>query len=240
MTFGPYRRLEDDELGALQGRPGDEDGDPDGEFTIRPEDLEALKIGTTLDKGRIDDRQSNWYVCRLYVDADKKRGGPFKLWRANMFYYTGVRDQVLHVPEIALTAGGATIIHSSEIAFTAGHCRPPWNGPVTFNRTHWRRQDSESGRWFNYIQYYVFSVNDEPVNDRNEVRLKLMSPSVEHSYWAKIEFSPAGSISTGTDDDPAAHASADKAAAEFVKQFLPQAIKALPTLETVEELDAAK
>ena len=238
LTFGPYRRLEDDELGALAGRPGDEDNDPDGEITIVPEGLEALKIGTALDESRIDNRRSNWYVCRMYVDADKKRGGPFKLWRTNMFYYTGVRDQVPHVPEICLVATSATIVDSSEIAFTAGHCRPPWNGPLTFKRTHWRVQ--RYGRSFNYVQYYVFSVNDEPVSDRNEVRLKLISPWVEHSYWAKIEFSPAGSISTGTDDDPAAHASADKAAAEFVKQFLPQAIKALPTLETVEELDAAK
>jgi len=236
LAFGTYHRAEDDELCELRGRPADEDYDPDGEITIEAETLEALKIGTALDEGRVDDRQSNWYVSRLYVDDSKKRGERFKVWRANVYYYTGVRDQIPHVPEACLAAGGATIVESSTIVFTAGDCRPPWNGPVTFRRTHWRVE--HDGKLYNYVQYYVFSMNDEPVNDRNAVRFKLMWPWVKHSYYAKIEFSPDGPISAESDDDSESHNAADAAAARFVKQFLPQVIKALPTREAVNTLDS--
>lgn len=235
LKFGPYHRLEDDELGELQGQPGDEDDDPDGEHTIGPEDLEALTIGTSLDESRFDDRRSNWYFSRMYVDTDRDPGEPFKLWRANMYYYTGVNDQVPHVPEICQAVAGSTVVKSSEVTFTAADCRPPWNAPVTFRRTHWRVQ--HEGVWHNYVTYYVFSMNDEPANDRHKVRLKLVSLQVEHSYYAKIEFSPVGSISTGTDDDPASHAAADAAAHRFIRQFLPKAIEALPTREAINTLD---
>ena len=247
-TFGErYVRAEDDELYAAYGQPGDPDDAPDGEIILKDEVLEPLKIGTALDKSRIADRQCNWYVCRIYIDTNKDVGDKFKVWRLNVYYYTGVRDQVPHVGEICLVAGGATITGSSEIALTAPESRPPWNAPITFRKTQWRSKDRTSQKTHNYVQYYVFSMNDKPVNDRNSVRLKLMWPWVKHSYYAKIEFSPNGPISevaavgdeAGQAASAAAQAQADAAAQEFVKHFLPRVIDALPSHETIEALDAA-
>ena len=246
-VFGErYVRAEDDELYAAYGQPGDADDDPDGEITLKKEVLEPLKIGTSLDKSRIDDRQCNWYVCRVYIDTNKDVGDKFKVWRLNVYYYTGVRDQVPHVGEVCLVAGGATITGSSEIALTASQCRPPWNEPVKFRKTQWRSKDKRTQKTHNYVQYYVFSMNDEPVNDRNKVRFKLMWPWVKHSYYAKIEFSPNMPISevAATDDEAGkkanalAVAEADAAAQEFAKHFLPHVINALPTRKTIDDLDA--
>ncbi len=247
-VFGErYVRAEDDDLHVPYGRPGDPDDEPDGEITLPDEVLEPLKIGTALDSSRIADRQCNWYVCRIYIDTNKDVGDAFRIWRLNVYYYTGVRDQIPHVGEVCLAAGGATITGSSEIALTAPESRPPWNEPVTFRRTEWQTRDRTSQKTHNYVQYYVFSMNDEPVNDRNSVRWKLMWPWVKHSYYAKIEFGPHRPISeaasagdeAGQKANAAAQAEADAAAQEFARHFLPRVIDALPTRETIEALDDA-
>lgn len=212
-VFGPYEQAEK------------------GELVMKDDLLQSLKIGTALDKGRVGDRQSNWYVCRVYVDKREKPPGGIKVWRLNVYYYTGVRDQVPHVPGVCLAAAGATIKDSSEKAFTASGCRPPWNEPVNFIRTHWQGQDKDTKQWFDYVQYHAFSMNDRPFNDRFAVRFKLMLPWIEHSYYAKIQFSPNRSVSDIT--------KADAAAQEFVEHFLPHVVNALPTRETIEKLDAA-
>ena len=75
----------------------------------------------------------------------------------------------------------------------------------------------------------IAAVCGEPFSNRNAVRFELMWPWVKHSYYAKIEFSPVNAI---TDV-----ARADAAAQEFVREFLPNVIDALPTRETIKRLD---
>ena len=228
---GRFARAEDDELCTLFGNPPDADDKPDGEITLKSTVLDPLKIGMGLDKDRVADRRSNWYVCRVYIDTTKP-GKPFSVWRLNVYYYTGVRDQVPHVGEVCLAVSGATVTDSSEVPFTAPACRrSPWNEPITFRRTRWKAKNKKTGRWHDYVQYYVFSMNDEPLNDRIKVRWKLIWWWVEHSYYAKIEFSPINAV---TDI-----AEADAAAKEFVRDFLPHVIDALPTRETIDRLDKA-
>jgi len=136
------------------------------------------------------------------------------------------------VGEVCLVAAGATITGSSTTTFTVPACsRSPWDKPVVFRRTRWKALDRATQRWHEYVQYYVFSMNDEPVNDRTTVRFKLMWPWVKHSYYAKIEFSPRSPV---TDI-----AEADAAAEQFVRAFLPAVIDALPTRRTIDRLDKA-
>ena len=228
-TDGRFARAEDGELFFTRDNKPILDGEPDGEITLKSVVLKQLKIGTALDRARLAERRSNWYVCRMYID-NKKRGKSFGVWRLNVYYYTGVRDQIPHVGEVCLAVGGATVIDSSEITFAAPACRrAPWNQPIEFRRTRWTAEDKRTGRWHEYVQYYVFSMNDGPFNSRNAVRCELMWPWVNHSYYAKIEFSPNNRI---TDIDEA-----DAAAEEFVREFLPHVIDALPTRQTVKRLD---
>ena len=229
---GPFVRAEDGELYFTRDDKPILDEEPDGEIRLKDDVLGPLKIGMGLDRQRVEDRRSNWYVCRMYIDTRKKRGERYRIWRLNVYYYTGVRDQIPHVGEACLVAGGGEITDSSEKTFTVPLCRrSPWDKPIAFRRTRWKALDRESQRWHDYVQYYVFSMNDEPINNRTTVRFKLMWPWVKHSYYAKIEFSPHNPI---TDIDEA-----DVAAEEFVKEFLPGVIDALPTRETIDGLDAA-
>jgi len=237
-TLGKYRRAEEGDLPWVEDDPKNPDGKPDGEITIRSETLEELKIGTALDGERHKDRRSNWYVCRLYIDeTGDEMSKQFPLWRLNVYFYTGVVDQVPHVAEKCLVAGGATIIAPANDAerFKAFQVsadpalRAPWNAPVEFKRTRWQVENKKNGRTDQYVQFYVFSMNDSPATDRNIVRLKLADPRVNHSYYAKIEFSPANPV---RDTELA-----DKAAERFLAEFLPHVIRALPTRETIKLLD---
>lgn len=227
-----FVRAQDGELNKNEDGRAILDGVPDGEIMLIDEVRQSLKMGTALDKDRIGERRSNWYVCRAYIDTRKKSNDPFRVWRLNVYYYTGVRDQIPHVGEVCLVAGGATITESSSEEFTVPDCpRSPWNKPLSFRRTRWEAENKSDGKWCQYVQYYIFSMNDEPFNDRLKVRFKLMWPWVKHSYYAKIEFLPARPI---TDIDEA-----DAAAREFARAFLPHVIAALPTSQTIDELDSA-
>ena len=82
-----------------------------------------------------------------------------------------------------------------------------------------------------YVDYYIFSVNGQPVTDRLVVRRKLTYPWVKHCYFAKIQFGPATAIGDFED--------ADRAAQEFVSYLLPRALEALPTSQDVQRLEDA-
>ena len=226
--FGPFERAEDGDLDFNPNGTPKKDGNPDGETVLDDTIMEPLGIGTWLDERRWEQRCSNWYVSRVYIDRRKKPGERFRLWRLGVFYYTGGRDPVPHVGENCLTAAGATIVRSGSGRrdFHVKSDKPAWNGPVAFRRTEYA-----SGQR-HYVQYYVFSMNGLPQNDRLFVRGQLTKPWVRHTYFTKIEFAPLMEMHDGEESD--------RAAQEFVEYAMPKILDSLPSEKDVERLKAVK
>ena len=220
--IGPYSRAEDGELNFKDGKPV-LDGAADGESIIDETVMEPLGIGSYLDKQRVVDRRSNWYVSRVYID--RRSDAEFKWWRFSIYYYTGKHDMVPHVGEECLVAGGATITKSSAWTYSATENAPDGWKQVPLRRTQFAKDGNT------YLQYYVFNSNGVPMNDRLAVRAQLALPTMKHCFFAKIEFAPLGAI---TDV-----AKADAAAREFLTHFLPAAHAVLPTQADIERLKAA-
>ena len=220
--IGPYSRAEDGELNYKDGRPVLDDM-PDGEIVIEETVMEPLGIGSWLDKQRVADRKSNWYVTRYYID--RRKDAETKVWRFSIYYYTGKHDMVPHVGEECLVAGGATITDSSVWEFSATENVPDGWKQVPLRRTQFAKDDNT------YVQYYVFNSNGMPKNDRLDVRLQMALPTTKYCFFAKIEFAPIGAITN--------MAKADAATREFLTHFLPAALAALPTRADIERLKAA-
>lgn len=222
-SFGQYVMVSED--GELGGKP---DGRPDGEIVFSDEDLESLRINTSLDQSRLDERRSNWYISRIYRDSRVPQGGPFRYWRVEIFYYTGGLDKVPHVPERCLVAGGATLLPqwSGKVAASAPTREAGWR-EIDFNRTGYELSDRRALNVTRHVQYYTFSLNGKPEDSWEMVRLKLTKPWVRYCYFAKIQVAPYDDIQ---DVDRA-----DKAAREFISAFLPAAISMLPMPSDIEK-----
>jgi hypothetical protein len=206
----------------------DEDGIPDGDQP-HPEDmLELLKIGGPSDQDRIDQRASNWYVSRVYNDTAREGMGP--LWQLAIEYYTGGHDPVPHVPEVCLVAGGASETDSQEVSVHYPELPGPWGEPFNLRRVEYKYSDPATGASARFAQYYVFSLNGRPENDRLVVRGKLTNPFLKYAYFAKVQFSMRRSVTT--------LAAADQQAREFFAAALPAALEMLPDAETVEKLNS--
>ena len=246
VRVGEDWRLESpplDKIGPFELERGDgvvrkRDGKPDGEVVLRSADLKALGIGTSYDSDRYPHGSSNWYVARIYRDTrrrapDRRRHDPYSHWQLEVYYYTGIRDKAPHIPERCLLAGGVTIVSSGGSEFEAPRCPGPWNR-TTFRRTVYERSVGNMARPFQGVEYYVFSLDGKPTNTPEAVRLHLANPLVRYCYFAKIQFSPAG-IGGIRDLNEA-----DSRAQEFVKHFLPEVLKVLPTTEAVGRLGSGK
>ena len=100
-----------------------------GERVIEESVLKDLSIGTYLDEQRRPKRCSNWYVARVYRDTESGENGTslYSYWLLEVYYYTGVRDKVPHVPERCLRAGGVGVLGSLTVEFPAPR-RPPTVG----------------------------------------------------------------------------------------------------------------
>jgi hypothetical protein len=83
------------------------------------------------------------------------------------------------------------------------------------------------------IQYYTFSLNGQNETSWKQVRLHLAtSPWEKSCYFAKIQFGPAYPV---TDTQ-----ACDRAAADFVKNFLPDVLQALPVNATIQKLNSGR
>ena len=226
--FGPYVKvLKDGVCGKL-------DGKPDGERILESREMRALGMGTSYDKDRYPKRRSNWYVSRMYEDeriSDLRH--PYKYWRLEIYYYTGLKDKVPHVPERCGQAGGATLQSSKPIAFRAPAAREPWDRQINFQRVHFEfGGPGEVPR--QAVEYYVFSFNGKQERAWEYVRLKMALPIPRYNYFAKIQFAPAGRGMIDSVQE------ADQAAAEFIKYALPSIVQTLPSAEDVERLTEAE
>ena len=193
------------------------------------EDLvRALGIGTSYDKERLPNRRSSWYGVGFYAD---QREGQNQLWRMEIFYYTGLRDNVPHVPERCLDAGGVTVVSRDIVPLKSVAARAPWDKDVEFRRVYYRFSGTGGGVGArDGAEYYIFSVNGKPYNSPDRVRFELAKPTVTYSYFAKIQFAAISSVGIES------AAAADDAAGEFINVMLPSMLNTLPTADDIEAM----
>jgi len=204
----------------------------DGEIVYPEDDLELLRVGTSVDKMRLGQRRSNWYLARIYRDTRKSPQARYNAWRLEVYYYTGGMDTVPHVPERCLVAAGAAMLGSKDIIFKAPAARKPWDEPIVFRRARYEVSDRLKLNTRQFVQYYAFSLNGRPEKSWERVRLTLSYPWIRYSYFAKIQFAPVRNVID--------QAEADRAAEEFLNNFLPSVLKTLPMPADIERLDSAK
>lgn len=206
----------------------------DGEIIFERSIMRSLGLGTSYDKARYPKRRSNWYVAQRYQDVRATDpAGPYSHWRLEVYYYTGLKDQVPHVPLRCLEAGGAEVLGDEKVTFTAPAAPPPWNKAVAFQRVHWEK--TSPGRLaVQGVEYYVFSFNGKQERRWEIVRLKTGLPLPRYNYFAKIQFSPAGRGTIHGVQE------ADQAAAEFIKHALPCIVQTLPTAADIDRLAKAE
>jgi hypothetical protein len=225
-------------------------GEP-GTLAVNEDTKETLHIGGPVDKERFSQRKSNWMYSAYYYDSTfdglVKKPRRYKeltqgaeaagLWRLDVYYYTGLADAIPHVPEICGRAGGLTVMQDQcgDVNFKLP--QPVWlsssekaASSVTFHKTQLESTAFDS----HYkLEYYVLMVNGAPYTDRQVARVALAKDLVlgrKHVYYAKIQFAPI--VVT----DPAL---AQEAAGEFVKAFLPQVLKMLPSAQDVKDVNSS-
>lgn len=226
--FGPYAKVLAD--GVLR-KP---DGKPDGERIFDRTEIKALGLATRHHSDRYPRRRSNWYVSRVYAnDRITDRNDPYKFWRLEVFYYTGLKGHVPHVPERCGQVAGGTLQSSKAIAFRAPAAREPWDQQIDYQRVHFE-YGKPGGVPAQAVEYYVFSLNDTPERSWISVRLRMRLPVPRYNYFAKIQFGPMGV--GGIDNVP----EADQAAGEFIKYALPSIVKLLPTAADIDKLAKAE
>ncbi len=207
-----------------------------GEITFDEDIMRALGLGSSYDKDRHPLRRSNWYINRVYEDTRvSDRNNPYRYWRLEVYYYTGMRDNVPHVPERCLIAGGVEVLDRTNVSFNIPAARAGWDDAVKFRRVHYRRRSAGGFAARDGAEYYTFSLNGVPETRWERVRLDLSLPWVRHCFFAKIQFAPfapsgAGGIKSA--------AEADLEAEKFMNVFLPAVLRVLPTHSDVERLDA--
>ena len=223
--------------------PGTEGMDgPD--LVVKEDDLFVLGMRTRYydDEQRIIDRNANWYGSRSYRYVKGYAHSPFLRWRLEVYYYTGLRDQVPHVPNACLNAGGATLISEDWVVFRAPGARAPWNEDLIFQRVFFSVRGNDGTESFG-VTYYILGFNDEPisrkqsVDARRIVRSKMGSWDV-YNYYVKIQFAPLGWSSDLGKEEYLDQAT--QAAQAFVEAFMPTILDQLPTKETVTELEKAE
>lgn len=222
--LGPFVQVDSDLTG---------DGRPDGEIILSRGDMELLGIGGGRDRDRYAARQSNWYSCRIYRDERvTDPASPFRYWRLEIYYYTGIGDQVPHVPERCLAAAGSRITGSGSLPVSLN--RPGWPDRAEMRKIIYVEPPGKSLLPRTFVQYYMFSLNGRPEQAWEKVRLEILMPSLDlarRCYFAKMQFAPLGS--------PADQSRADEKAAEFAGHALPAALANLPTGMDVETQNKA-
>ena len=224
--FGPYVKLTRDKDSVVVSRTPQ--NQPEGERVFTPQELEELSIETYTNKQRYDSRASNWYVSRIYRDTRKPVNDLSGYWRLELFYYTGMRDKVPHVPERCLSVGGATVLSTDTLQVEVPSAPAPWDKPIRFAATRFEIADADGVASRSGVEYYLFSLNGQPQSDWKWVRLSMSNPWVSYCYFAKMQFAPLFV------KDPE---QADQEGAEFMRQFLPYVLQNLPSAGVVENLE---
>ncbi len=95
-------------------------------------------------------------------------------------YYTGVQDQVPHVPDECYLQSGSGQTGMNDIEFAL-----PDGKKYRVRRLGFA---TPRGRGYSFV-YYLFAVNGDIYCNRDDVRLRIGRPSEQYLYYSKIELS---------------------------------------------------
>lgn len=153
----------------------------------------------------------NWLVSD--PTATGGRSNPVNL---TVTYYTGVQDQVPHVPEECVFQGGMTQNGGKEILH--------WQMPRLGEKIEVAKVQFDSPQHLGQrlVVYYTIAVNGAFVGDRDSVRVRMINPLDTHLYYSKIDVS----IFTSTDANQAeldgiGRDILDRTLAELMRSHLP-------------------
>jgi len=154
----------------------------------------------------------NWVVADATGSGEHRR--PVSL---TITYYTGVQDQVPHVPEECIYQGGMTQSAPKEI--------------VKWSLSHLGEQakiakvmfDSPQKIGMRMFVYYTIAVNGEFQGDRDDVRLRMINPLDTHLYYSKVEVTIQSTRDANPDEmDAIGRDLLDRTLAELVRSHWPR------------------
>jgi len=136
------------------------------------------------------------------------------------------------VPTNCIVAGGGTIISDQcgSVSMAIPSAAQPWD-KIMVQRTAWLARD-KNGVAHRYFQYYLFSLNGRPSDNRYQVREVLMHPLKKYCYFAKIQVAPLVADLTAKENDEVCR--------DFLMYALPDILKYLPSEQDVRRLESSK
>jgi hypothetical protein len=123
------------------------------------------------------------YLTWVLVSRAKSEARPIQL---SVTYYTGVQDQVPHVPEECLYQGGMT----QDTDDTLNLHLPRLGEDVSVRRLSFRSPRQVGVR--SYV-YYTICVNGTFCSDRTTARFRMGNLTDSHLYYSKVELALDGS-----------------------------------------------
>lgn len=154
------------------------------------------------------------------------KGGTEQEFGVTISYYTGVQDQVPHVPEECLGAGAFPMASDETLDM-------PLDRLAQETRAQGHETKTASIRRLSFSQpreigkrlwvYYTISVNGEFHSGRQGARFKMADSSDTHLYYSKVELDiPAPANANLAELDRAANELFDRLLGELVKSHWPR------------------
>jgi hypothetical protein len=157
-----------------------------------------------------------------YVTWSLRAGGERVPWKATqMFvtYYTGVQDQVPHVPEECMTQGAFSLETDETFEMDMARLRRK----ISVRRLSFYPPPAQQTTGKVYV-YYTICINGDFYPGRERARLRMADPHESHLYYSKVElsFDGLGEADVPTADQQASHL-LDGVLTELVKSHWPKA-----------------
>ena len=141
---------------------------------------------------------------------------PCKAMRLFVTYYTGVQDQVPHVPEECLAQGA----FSPDTDKTLEMDLKQLGRRVSIRRLSFFPPQQTTGRVY---VYYTICINGDYYAGRESARLRMANPHESHLYYSKVELSFEGLDQGGVASvDQYANGVLDQVLTELVRSHWPQ------------------
>jgi hypothetical protein len=152
----------------------------------------------------------NWHMKDPRYRAAAKQN----LW-LSVTYYTGVQDQVPHVPEECMRANALTQVESEKLIWRLDNL----DRDVAVRRLGFLSLDHADKRVY---VYYTINVNGDFYNERQLVRLRMADADESHMYFSKVEimFDPHPPAERNETDSRAREV-LEKALSELVRSHWP-------------------
>ena len=230
----------DDDLGPWDRAIG-KDGEPKPDSIFGMEMIEGL--GTDL------------YLDRLLANGDRQIN-------VHVAYYTGMIDDVPHVPERCWDANGMTqsmspqiydldlviegaTVEDSPLNRATGEPYPrvdvvnlgkpvPVHLPIGDAKMTVTQFDPDSKKpRFKQVGGYFFIANGRMAPSARDVRMMAFDPSEKYAYYCKIQLSYLTTIQSGDSDDAAVEEFLE-IAEDLIPRLLPEVMNCLPDWPSIE------